>query len=296
MDTTAPPPIDLDFRPVVNRPDEIAAISGLFQTVWPEHPVSRPDCLDWLYFQNPRGNIIGFNAWHGNTLAAHYVVAPIAAEYRGKLVPAALSLNTATHPDYQRRGLFVKLASATYARARDMGLHHVIGVANDNSTPGCVRNLKFQNVGPLKVHVGIALPSVVADAAPPDTSWRRHWTPDDLAWRLRNPGLRYGRQRAGQRVAVLAPTGKVAIQAVLKIEGDAGLAGTIRAGIRSVLPLGPRMWMGLSRRIQPATASMELPKALRIRPLNLIFLPLQDDRDAIDMSTTEFEALDFDAY
>ncbi len=296
METPQAGEIHFDVRPVVNDRAEMATLSGLFRTVWPQNTIARPECLDWLYFQNPRGAIIGFNAWHGSTLAAHYVVAPIAAEYRGREVPAALSLNTATHPNYQRRGLFVRLAEATYARARELGAHHVIGVANDNSTPGCVRNLKFQNVGPLQVRVGIGLPSAVADTTPPGTSWRRPWSAEDLAWRLKNPGRRYTWQRAANRVAVLAPTGKVGIQAVLKVASDATLAGIIRSATPGATPLGPRMWMGLSRRIKPAPTSMDLPKALRIRPLNLIFLPLQDDDATIEASTTEFEALDFDAY
>lgn len=284
------------LRPVIRDEREMSALSDLFRTVWPESTISRRDCLDWLYFQNPRGSIIGFNAWHGENLAAHYVVMPIAASHRGANVAAALSLNTATHPNYQRRGLFVRLAEATYARCKDMGLHHVVGVANANSTPGFLTKLAFQNVGQLDVHVGIGLPTVVSDLPPADTSWRRIWQRDDLTWRLKNPAATYHSQRTGDRIAVLAPTGTLGIQAVLKLEGDAGLRESIRETVGGGLALGPRMWMGFSRRIKPAAASLELPETFRKSPLNLIFRPLQDSTATIEKETVEFEALDFDAY
>lgn len=296
MDSPLPTDISFDVRPVVSNPAEMATLSGLFKSVWPQSTISRPECLDWLYFQNPRGNIIGFNAWHQGNLAAHYVVMPISAHYRGQIVPAALSLNTATHPNYQRRGLFVRLAEATYARAKELGAHHIIGVANANSTPGFLGKLAFQNVGPLDVHVGLGLPAVASDAAPADTTWRRDWSADDLRWRLRNPAGTYSTQKSGGRVAILSPTGTLGIQAVLKIEGDPRLAGAIREFAGSALALGPRLWMGLSRRIKAPVASMELPESFRKSPLNLIFRPLQDPSSTIEKGTTEFEALDFDAY
>lgn len=45
-----------------------------------------------------------------------------------------LSLNTATYPKYQGKGLFTKLAEKTYEASVQQGFHSIHGVANANST------------------------------------------------------------------------------------------------------------------------------------------------------------------
>ena len=87
---------------------------------------------------NPAGTVVGFDAWDDVTLAAHYVCVPARVLRWGDAFGRALlSLNTATRPAYQGKGLFTKLAAATYEGAeRPKGFECVYGVANANSTPG----------------------------------------------------------------------------------------------------------------------------------------------------------------
>src|SRR6185295_16382066 len=101
-------------------------------------------------------------------------------------------------------------------------------------------------------------------------SWRRTWNDKDLAWRLRNPATSYRSQKMGEHVAALAPTGILGIQAILMIETDPARARLIRDSLNSLLSIAPRLWIGLSRRIRPATASLEVPERFRKSPLNLI--------------------------
>src|SRR5437016_3089868 len=68
------------------------------------------DFLDWQYYQNPQGNVVGYDAYLGDQLAAHYVTIPVLFLYEGKEVKGLLSLNTATHEKHQGKGLFTKLA------------------------------------------------------------------------------------------------------------------------------------------------------------------------------------------
>lgn len=290
------PPVNFDVRQVINATDEVAKVCALFRDTMPESPLWREDYIRWLYFDNPAGTIIGANAWDGSNLAAHYVVLPIRAAVKGTPVEAALSLNTATHPNYQRRGLFVRLAEATYDMARAKGLHHIIGVANANSTPGFLTKLKFQDVGPLSAVMSLGMPTVGPEPEPASVSWRRAWQERDLAWRLRNPATVYRSLQMGEHMAVLAPTGVLGIQAVLLIEDDAARARIIREGLGSLLSFAPRLWIGLSRRIRPAAASLDVPERFRKSPLNLIFRPLKDPGITLDKATVEFEAIDFDAY
>ncbi len=291
-----PPEIKFDIRPVIDNPAEVEKIVALFRDTMPEGPSWKLDYIRWLYFENPVGPIIGANAWDGPNLAAHYVVMPIRAAFHGTPVDAALSLNTATHPNYQRRGLFVRLAEATYEMARTQGLHHIIGVANANSTPGFLTKLKFQDVGPLDAVMSLGMPTVGPTPEASTTSWRRIWQEKDLAWRLRNPATSYRSQKMGEHIAALAPTGILAIQAIMMIESDPARSRIIRENLNSLLSIAPRLWIGLSRRIRPAAASLEVPERFRKSPLNLIFRPLQAADITLDKATVEFETIDFDAY
>ena len=56
--------------------------------------------LNWLYFENPRGRVCGFDAYDGETLVAHYACIPIKIE--GFRLNSLLSLNTATHPQFSK--------------------------------------------------------------------------------------------------------------------------------------------------------------------------------------------------
>lgn len=286
-----------DVRPVGDAPGEIDRVCDLFRESMPQGPLWRTDYLRWLYFDNPAGAIIGANAWDGEQLAAHYVVMPLRASVDGRPVAAALSLNTATHPSYQRRGLFVRLAEATYDMAREQGVHHVVGVANANSTPGFVRKLGFQHVAALDAVLSLGTPSLTPHAGAGPASWQRLWTAEDLAWRLGNPALPYrARRLSGGRVAVLAPTGRLGIQAVLRIEDDPALAGVVQDVLAPSRSTAPRLWIGLSRSLRRPLIQRDVPERFRASPLNLIFRPLQEPGDVLDASGVEFQAIDFDAY
>lgn len=90
----------------------------------------------WQYADNPVGKIVGFNAYMGNLLAAHYVTMPIYMNIEGEKTLGVLSLNTATHPEHRGKRLFTILAEKSYQYAAENGYKFVIGVANAQSTHG----------------------------------------------------------------------------------------------------------------------------------------------------------------
>ena len=165
-----------------------------------------PAYLTWQYVRNPAGPAVGFNAFSGETLAAHYVTLPIRVQLDGRACKGLLSLNTATHPQHQGKGLFTKLADATYQYAASQGYELVVGVANANSTPGFTRKLGFQLVSPLEARLGVgALPS----QDPRFTSeFEVLWDRELLAWRLANPSRAYRLRPRGDSVRVEAPHGQ----------------------------------------------------------------------------------------
>ena len=66
----------MNFAPVQYDQDHLARYSALFGTCFPGAGKFTPDYLAWLYLANPDGKAVGFDAWDGERLAAHYVCAP----------------------------------------------------------------------------------------------------------------------------------------------------------------------------------------------------------------------------
>jgi GNAT superfamily N-acetyltransferase len=254
--------------------------------------------LRWLYYENPNGTVVGFDAWDGDRAVAHYVCVPLLANIQGggprKVL---LSLNTATHPDYQGRGLFVKLASEAYALAAEQGYAAVIGVANANSTHGFVNRLGFQLVSQLSVRVGIGPLQIDAAAAREGaTDLICSWSPEAIAWRLTNPH-RQSRLvfQKGGIAGFAAPSTNAAFVAWTERPADTDWS---LVPDRKWTDRRPRVFVGL---VPPAAARMsayvDLPNRLRPAPLNLIYKPLtRDAPPRLTASKIFFDFLDFDAF
>lgn len=146
-----------------------------------------PEYLKWQYADNPVGTIMGFNAYKGEELAAHYVAMPIYMNINGQKTLGLLSLNTATHPNHQGKRLFTTLADRTYQYAAENGYKFVIGVANANSTHGFLKHLGFKLIGPLTFKVGLGMKLYQRT----DYTFTRYWDKEILDWRLKNPSMEY---------------------------------------------------------------------------------------------------------
>ena len=69
----------------------LARYVGLFQQVFPKSAGFSIAYLSWLYQQNPEGPAIGFDAWEGHDLVAHYACIPCRVELEGFATRAMLS-------------------------------------------------------------------------------------------------------------------------------------------------------------------------------------------------------------
>ncbi|ATB28447.1 GNAT family N-acetyltransferase [Melittangium boletus] len=265
----------------------------LLREVFPAATHITPAYLSWQYVLNPVGQAVGFNAFAGQTLAAHYVTLPVRARVDGRLERGVLSLNTATHPDHQGKKLFTRLAEATYEEAAAQGYSFVIGVANANSTPGFTRKLGFQLLAPLEARLGVGpLPPLDETFTP---GFEVSWDLTTLAWRLGNPSRAYRVRMHGPSSQVEASTGRYGIQALL---GEFPSALCPARGDGALPVLNPvRLWLGLEpgRRFS-RSLYQTLPERLRPSPLNLIYRDLTGKRPSLDVTRLRFRALDFDAY
>ena len=144
-----------NFKQVIIDNQCLSECSKLLSAVFTNTTKFTNQFLEWEYKNNPNGNIVGYNAYYGDKLAAHYVTQPVRVLIEGKVRKVLLSLNTATHPEHQGKKLFTSLAEKTYELAYKEGYDFVYGVANANSTPGFINKLGFQLVAPLVARIGM---------------------------------------------------------------------------------------------------------------------------------------------
>ena len=160
----------MEFREIQQK--DLTLQEELLITCFPQSKITS-SYLDWLYFSNPLGNVVGFNAFEGEVLAAHYACIPTRIGNRSGL----LSLNTATHPEYRSRGLYQRLAHMTYERwCQDF--EFVVGVANSQSSTAFVKHLGFRELGRLNLRYGKLLRP--AEGA-------RNWSVAEIEWRTDSP-------------------------------------------------------------------------------------------------------------
>ncbi len=284
----------MDIRPAGTAPELLRHYQSIFTKCFPNAAHLTVRYLEWLYAGNPAGPVIGLDAWDGDRLAAHYACIPVRAVVDGQACAVMLSLNTATDPDYQGRGLFTKLADGTYAAGADQGMAGIYGVANANSTPGFLRKLGFGLISPLdaKVGVGALLPDTVATSLA-DVQFRRDWDRTSLQWRCANPQRTYrvARTPAGRLIAQ-APTGKPMLSAFAELPSAGEDQEPVSSGF------GMRLHLGL---VPPSMGKLkgvwwELPARFRSSPLNLIYRQLDESIKAPTPDNVLFNVLDFDAF
>ncbi|OFA02589.1 GNAT family N-acetyltransferase [Duganella sp. HH101] len=285
----------LTFAPVRYDEAALAQYGALFAACFPDASKFTPAYLRWLYADNPDGAAAGYDAWDGERLAAHYVCVPGVARIGGEDVRVLLSLNTATHPDYQGKGLFTRLAALTYDTAREQGYDAVYGVANANSTPGFIRKLGFQLVRPLEARLGWGGVGTRPHGQGAAASFERQRSPAALAWRCANPDNPVRMRRRGAlwqfdaaALSVARAYGELALPAGGGTPDHNHVAGAW-APARLFLGLVPDS----ERRY---TGYPSIPQRLRPSPLNLIYRSLSGRVAQLDPAAIRFSFLDFDAY
>jgi GNAT superfamily N-acetyltransferase len=278
----------LAIRPAGTTPAQLDAYCALLNATFASNKFN-PAALAWRYRDNPAGAVIGADAWDGERLAAHYVACPLEARIDGESVRGLVSLNTATHPDYQGKGLFTTLAEHAYGLGAAAGYSFVIGVANANSTPGFLRKLAFQDAGRLHAGVLAKLPSRFETAA---VQYQGAWREELLAWRLANPDGRYTTSRRGGLTCVWAKTHLPFVQCGAFLSYSGELKGVGRAPPAATLFLGLEPRMALGRQ-----GFLPIPERLRPSPLNLIWRSLGDAAPkTLRPDALAINFLDFDAY
>jgi len=275
--------IDYSLHPALERAS-IDDYIALFDLAFPGNDKLGRAYLEWLYRQNPDGPAVGMDAYLGDELAAHYVTIPRTYRQGGATYRALLSVNTATHPRHQQRGLFKRLANATYEAGQAQGFQFVLGAANANSTHGFIRSLGFEHLGQIRM-VAWCGPDEVVERLRLDTR------PDWLAWRLARPQASYRLSRlAGGRVRI--QTRQRGLGVTLGFVPAESLAPVLTDHRVHSLP-----WLPNLTPIFPVPgASLRLPDRLHPSPWNVIFRPLGAAGHEIDTRLLQYDGLAMDTF
>lgn len=273
--------MEFEFKQTQVNEQCLKAYSDLLSKVFPSTQKYTVDFLRWQYVQNPNGYVVGFDAYVKGQLVAHYVTIPVVYQKNKSLFKGLLSLNTATDPNFQGKGLFTQLAERTYALGQSLGFDFVIGVANQNSTHGFIKKLGFELIAPLDVYLFVGKGSNQNNQ--PDFFSSR-LDGDTINWRINNPSNPYKYNNS----FVYSATDKSFIKACLSAVYKVNQADTCRPFVK--------MEIGLNNR--PSTLmKLKLPDSLKPSPLNLIFKKLNTAINLdVDKSGLYFELIDFDAY
>lgn len=237
------------------------------------------DYMRWQYADNPVGKIVGFNAYMGDVLAAHYVTMPIYMNIEGKKTLGVLSLNTATHPEHRGKRLFTILAERTYQFAAENGYKFVIGVANAQSTHGFLKHLKFKLIGPLTFKVGMGQNLYQRK----DYTFTRYWDKEVMEWRLKNPSMEYYKN-GDMIVSPIKPGFKKLV--FHDKEGLVTLPKLHGRPFNLYIGFGADLSKGVYRGV---------PRFIEHSPFNLIFRDLTDGTlPEVTKDNILFELIDFD--
>ena len=228
--------------------------------------------LDWLYFENPRGSVLGYDAFDGDVLVAHYACIPI--KINAFTHNSLLSLNTATHPDYQGHGLFRLLANKTFQSA-EAKFANVIGVANSKSVGGFVKHLGFNVIGNLDLRIGKLSRQIEGS---------RVFSDKDLEWRSNCPGrpLTLTSLGPGSNLVTAKPFRFAPGLKAIVIKEGASIKNSHKKIMGATLD-----WR------KETNPLLKLPSRLKPSPLVLIFKPLLESDSRL---LTSFSFPDFDAF
>jgi GNAT superfamily N-acetyltransferase len=280
---------DYELRPITVEDQDIEEMAALLRVVFPDADHFSAEGVRWQYRDNPDGRVVGMNAWSGGVLAAHYATVPVVARVNGTEERGLLSLNTATHPVHQGKGLFTKLARATYELGAGSGHGFVVGVANANSTHGFINKLGFQLVGPLKAMIGLG-PLPIPRTT--DLAFERLWSPAARTWRLAHPSYAYGWLPHDDHITLYSKRSQFGARYVLAEQAWNAAPPTVSR--EASRPLA-HVWIGLDPGMDfRGRPYFNVPMRFRPSPLNLIFKDLTGRDRRLDSGSVRFQAMDFD--
>ena len=283
------------IKPIPTDKNILKKYVEFFSCCFPNQKKNTIEYLDWLYLKNPNGKVIGYDAWYEDKLVAHYAAIPCETFLGNDSEKTLLSLNTSTHPDHQRKGLFLDLANKTYRKGELRGFKNVIGVANQKATPGRLKYLNFKLLGPLSVEIGLSTLNLKTSHLIDCMPFRVNWNKKSLAWRLNCPQRKVFLRNCGIRqvgtsnrmLGVFIPYFESPFIPLVKKPNSFHYVNSI--GIKVFIGLLPKKTQGTN-------LYLKVPEMFKPAPLNLVFKRLVNDNVFPEKDNIFFNFLDFDIF
>ncbi len=117
----------------------------------------------WKHHQNPFGRSPAWIALDGERIVGLRVWLRWRFRRQGRTWSAVRAVDTATHPDYQGRGIFRRLTTSSLEKLTTEGVAHVFNTPNEQSRPGYLK-MGWEQVGKLPVGVRFRSPVSAASA------------------------------------------------------------------------------------------------------------------------------------
>lgn len=139
--------------------EDLKAIDELFATVFWYRP---PGHSIWKFAENPAGSGIGMVAVDSGRIVGQYVLMPTKLRLGREVVLGAQSLDTMTHPDYRRQGMFLTLTKACTELAAKRGVEVLYGFPGPNTYQAFIQRLNWNHVSNIPVWVRIIRPEALS--------------------------------------------------------------------------------------------------------------------------------------
>lgn len=269
---------------------------ALYQACFPQADKLRRQYLNWLYIDNPEGRALGADAVCDGKVIGQVIALPGRYRLRGRQVRGLVAVNVAVHPDFQGKHLFKRLGLKMCEFGALRGFEFVIGVANAAATPGWVRQMGFQLVGPLQARVGLgALNARACEEGLAQADLFQEWGDAALQWRTKSPVNPVALQRgADGQLRVFASAGKPGMTA-LAVLPPAAHEKVQPNGLGAGL-LSAKVFVGNIPGYRFGVNFQPIPERLKPSPLNLIYKNLVDNTDKLSLDKCYITFLDFDAF
>lgn len=140
-------------RPMVD--EDLPAVLETLRAALGETPLLRrtPELWAWKHILNPFGRSLVLVAHEADRIAGvRAFMRWELATPEGATLRCVRAVDTATHPDFQRRGVFQRLTEAAVGAARDDGVDLIFNTPNPQSGAG-YRKMGWLDVGPIGVMI-----------------------------------------------------------------------------------------------------------------------------------------------
>jgi GNAT superfamily N-acetyltransferase len=177
------------------RPDVTPAILELLRITLGEAPNRRKtaDFWHWKHQANTFGESYGLYAWSETQKVAVGLRVLMRWAFKtpgGQHVLAVRAVDTATHPNHQRLGIFATLTRQAVADLEQAGVHLIFNTPNQNSRPGYLK-LGWQVVEKWPLFIKILRPIQMLStllrrriAIPPATQFEQYFNQDIVPWAI----------------------------------------------------------------------------------------------------------------